>query len=525
MSTVSPRGRSRTWPRGPLCLLALTLTLAPAFSGCGVTRNDASGRTQQADALVAGATSENGLLYPPDLWTAIVPSPAATAWRVATQRSLDRPAEWPYPAGETLALLTDEQGPQLGAWTMARALPELATELAAVCDDLPAWQRDGVATQDVDVVWHTALVGRAAGCPVAVDAVARTFLTRVAEEGPVVAGSRAADVLGGQPAPVVRETGNQLRSVSDIAPYLRLRRGLGMDLTGDTDLRRSAEAHARQDDETLLELVQLAMEGGERAEAERLVSLADARVQPDGRVTEAPLFQGTLGSTLKLLDYYRATGTLEQVSGQRRATLLAAIQSSTRESPIHEVAAAAAEEILQPDSVPSDRQQVLLAAAAQELRVTGQLLRTVEESIAWADLAGYAQAMGAPLTFPGLGSEAVDAWRAVPLDTAVPVLSRVVIRAARAGGAGDPGVQALAQDLAGATRGDSMTIVPAALAVYLARGTWMVPSSDLIDLLDRRQGECLGGADGFVREEDAPRTPCFVEVSRYAAELSSLLPH
>lgn len=523
MTAASPRGRTST-PRGllrPVGTVAACLSIVLGCLGC--SREQAPTTPQPQDARIDLFTSPNGLLYPPDLWSALTPSTAARAWRTAALRSVGTTASWPMDAATTYRRLTAEQGAEAAAWTMARALPDLAAGSTFWCDQVPGWRRAAVHSTDVDRVWRIGWASRVAGCGLPLDDRSRSFLTSRAGASDTVEAWRVRDALNGSsgstPVPLPAG-GNRLRDDSDLAPYLALRHPTGADVGGDAELLARAEAHALRDDETMLVLVDWLARTGRADRATALLARTGSRVLPDGDVLEPPDFSGSLGSTFRMLDLFSADGTLASVSPVRRSILQASIDATPTPTALHRLAAAACSTLLG-RSTPSDEATTLVAAATTELAVPSGPLTTVAQTVAWAELARYAQVLGTPLPFPGLNASAVREWRSGG-DSAIPVAGRVIVRAIDSG-ATTESVAPLVDLTRTLRRTDSMSVVPAVLAVHEATGDWLLPVAEVRQLLLRRQGGCLGGAD-FLRDTDQTPSTCYLETTDLAHRLASRLP-
>ena len=499
MITVGPRSLVSGRLRGRLFWAVIVLVLVGA-SGCSASSPPPiESPSSSLSSALTSMRSDNGLLFPPDLWTAVASDAQATAWYSVMARRTGTTYSQPVSDATLFRRLTSEVGAEQAAWVASRTSTHAASLLKPSCADFPAWQLKALRSGDARGAWQVRATSRAAGCPTAIDASTRHLLQSWSISPDVMRAWFAIDMLATADGRTKLPERHTLTNAADAATYLRLRVEQGASADSDNLLYQQARDEAQRDDQALYDLVSMQLAADRHDAARQLVTSLASRVQADGWISAPPDFTGTLGSTVKMVDWIKASGFIPLTDHEKKSLLLA-VDRSEKDSTLAQIAAATLRQQLGGATVTPQTKSSLLTTLAKQSHLGAGPLTSVRASVAWAELAGYAQLLGTPQAFPGMNEQAVQEWRKSPLDNAAPVMARVVIRAAQAGGGNDPSVQQLAALLAHSQRSDSMTVIPVNLAIHLTQNRWVLPPNQLRALINRRRGDCLGGSDLFLRD-------------------------
>lgn len=531
MSTVQV-GRSR--PIWALLVTSLVLTLP--IGGC-LHQTAASTAPSQAAAPseLGRFQTANGLLYPPELWAAVGPSEQARFIRWRIERDLaPGTAAWGGDPIRTFTAIAAESDETTAAYLLVSA-GVTDHRFAAWCSGrIPTWSRSAVRDADIDSLWMVSETSRTLGCPLtALPPGGDRLVDTSAAGNDVIPVWEAAAVLAhltdpDAPVPVPVRPSN-LRGPLDAARFLALRAGLDHQHVADAPelARQLAGSAAATDDLVLLNLVDAHLAVGDRDLAGAVAQDFDPRrVQADGEILEVPRFDGSVGSTYRMLRRYagRLDDVLTPAERQRIRTALVAQRDTDA---IYTVTADAALELLSPGSVADTVASADVAAALAAMKVSSAPLGSARASLAWASIAECAGSLHVPTPFPGLTDAAVREWTSAPAAETAPTLARFLLAAQAAGAtSADPRIRTLAGLLAGfLSKGDPATMptgssVPGSLAVHRLTGAWPIAEPTLRQLLTDREGTCRGEFGGFLRDSAAPRSPCNVDTSLAADQLT-----
>jgi hypothetical protein len=526
-------GRSRPiW-----ALLTVTVALVLPIGGC--LHHDAGVAAPAAAAPAASELSrfqtDNGLLYPPELWAAVGASEQARFLRWRMGRALDpRAADWsgdPVRTFRAIAAETDEATAAhllLSAGITDRRFSDWCTGALA------RWAKDAVTSTDIDGLWMVTETANRLGCPLATlpsggDALVATS----AGSNDVIPAWEADSIVRHRSDPAATVPlpagAHNLRGALDAARFLFLRAAQdGQHVASAPELaRKLADSGVDSDDLARSYLVAAHVAAGDRDLA---VTAADGfdrrRVLAGGDVLEIPRFDGSVGSTYRMLRRY--AGRLDAVlAPSARERIRTALAAQRGQDPIFTVTADAALALLDGSPVaPADATREVAAALAS-MGVPDGPLPSAKASLAWTSIAECAASLGVPLHFPGVAGAAVREWSDVDTAKAGPTLARFLLAAQAAGATiGDPGVRALAdrlkQYLAGTPLPELPTtsVVPGAVALHRLTGRWAVAPDALRGLLAERTGDCRGDFGGFLRDAPAPRSVCNVDSSLAGDQLA-----
>jgi hypothetical protein len=518
-------GRSRpTW-----ALLTATLALILPIGGCF-----------DRDAAVTAPASElsrfqtgNGLLYPPELWSAVGASEQARFLRWRTGRDLGQEAAtWSRDPMRTFSAMAAESDPATAAYLLVSAGVTDPRFTGWCASTLAGWARDAIGSADIDGLWMVTQTARRLGCPLRTLPSGGDALVATSAAGQdVVPAWEAAGITAdpSDPAPVPLPTGrNNLRGPLDAARFLYLRSSLeGHDVASAPELARTLAGSGTDDDLVRAYLVEAHLAAGDRALAAQVAGGLDPRrVLADGEVLEVPRFDGSVGSTYRMLRRY--AGRVDTVlTPAEQERIRAALTAQRDHDPIFAVTADAALSLLGTPAVSSADAAREVSAALAAMGVSDGPLPSAKASLAWASIAECAASLGVPLDFPGLRASAVREWEAAAPAQAAPTLARFLLAAEAAGATTDDGpIRTLADQLQhylASTPLDALpsaALVPGALALHRLSGRWPIDPVALRALLTARDGDCRGDFGGFLREEPTARTACNVDTSLAGDQLA-----
>lgn len=511
------------------CALLVATLAATALSGC---RGDAGGTARpgpSADtAQTVGFRSSNGLIFPPELWSAVGASREAQMLRALAAAQLGQPldsAAWS--ATDTSSLLADESSPLEAAWLTAQGPRGAAPRLTATGSMTQALSRGEWLE-----VWMADDVARLSGAPLALGADDRRRL-EAGRAGDDVLGQHVsaavlarADGASTHPLPPLPDRA-RTGSPREAALLLMLRATGGEHPdTRNGGLVPSLLQAARTDDWTLYYLTRAHAAVRDLERARGVVAAFDTRrLLPGGTVLEVPAFNGSVGSTFRMVRYHASRGDLDGFLGKGgRAELVDALSTQRGVDTLHALAVTATLTVLDPSSVPAVERAAVVEDAATEL-IPGDGPMTLEQAVAWTQLAEYARAMEVPMPYRGLTPETVTRWQEASPSLAAPTLSRF-LRARGPEARTDPQVRELLPVLRSALTGrapadiESSILVPASLALHEIEGTWLLPQDEVSQTVESRWDGCRGDFDGYLRESGTDRAVCNVDDSLAALDLT-----
>lgn len=532
ISRLSPVGLLRPTGAG---LVAAVLFALPS---CGATQ-PLPPATPAAPVHTTFQTG-NGLLYPPELWGAVPESELARFLRWRVERALDAatPA-WPGDPQRTFSALAAETSEPLAAKTLLDGGVGVAALGRLCAADIAGWVDAAVIGRDIDALWLATEVAAGLGCPVRdLPSGADAILDAAAAGRDVIPAWEAAGIrarqAGSAAPPALPTAANNVRDARDAARYALLaatQTGRPVDRLPEA-VRDLALPAAGDDDFVLLDLVQAQLAGGDDAAARALAGSYDPRrLRPGGRVLEHPRFEGSVGSTHRMLRWFAARGTLtDQLTVQERADMAAALRSQRDKDPVHRVTADAALVLLDDTAVDEPTRRADVAAALDAMGVASGPLTSARQALGWASLAECAESLGVRLPYPHVTDAVLHDWATVSPAEGAPSLARFLLAAHAAGATGDepslaPLIGRLRDHLAEADPAQvpTSTLAAGVLTVHQFTGRWAVEPATLRALLAERQDDCLGGFSGFVRETDTPDTVCNVDASLAALRLGTAL--
>jgi hypothetical protein len=484
-------------------------------------------------AAVTGASfrSSNGLYFPPELWSAVGESREAAMLRaLATAQvggTLDRT---PWAAKDTPTLLADESSPLEAAWLVAQGPEPAGAGSGGGSTPLTGWAV-AISSGDWLQVWMADDLDRARGGRAVLSAADRTRL-EAARTGSDALGQHVATVVlarrDGVAAPPLPTLPERARTDSPReAALLLMLRGLGGEQPDvrNAGLVPSLLAAARTDDWVLYYLTRAYAAAGRVDSARAVLARFDTRrVLPDGSLLEVPEFNGSVGSTFRMVRYHSGRQDLDDFLGKGgRGELARTLSGQRGVDALHALAVTATLALLDPSSVAPAERRTVVETAVTTL-VPGTAPMTLEQAVAWTQLAEYARSLDVPMPYRGLAPSAVQRWQEVSPDVAAPTLARF-LRARGAAAKGDPQAEALLPVLRAALTSrptaqiESSILVTGSLALHAIEGSWPLEPSVVSAALEGRWGGCRGDFDGYLRESAASSSVCNVDDSYAALDL------
>lgn len=484
------------------------------------------------DPIEANFRSANGLLFPPELWAAPGPSTESALLRELSLRVTGAPATWTESGDQTLAQVAAETSLPEAAFLVGQA----GLTTSALSDHrLRAVARDAVDGRDLDALW---MVSQTPSAPALRDVVvaARSWLLEEAGASDTVPRLQARDLLAqfvpGEAPPEEPSTDLVFRHARDAAYYLYRRSAEqeGWGPASDPRIVKLAQAAIGQDDWVRYWLVRAYAAAGEESRAVELARDIDPRrLLPGNVILEPPQFEGTLGSTFRMIRYLTLEERSTALNPSLRTQLVGAAEKLRATDLSHRLAGDAIIVLLAPGEL--ERSEPSSAVAAAVRANVGDLkhpLASAEKAQAWMTIAEHAQAMGVPLAFPGLSASATRSYLRSKED-GVRAAARLLLAVSTTAGDSRSVRQLVAlvsehlreRPLASI---DSAVLFAGSLAIHRLTGSWVVRPEALRAEIMTRSGGCRGGFDGFVRSSSQQLSACDVDASWIAASLNEELP-
>lgn len=523
----------------PLSRAARAFFVAAAVApvaACGGPAGDTP--TAVPTSFVGTFATGNGMLYPPELWGALEPSMAAAMFHTTALRAIGEQAGWSASPREAFEVLATEMTAPEAAFALAdsgllNGAPPWTTT------DIETWWDEARRTADVDMLAKILRLaedaGTAADLPVDDDLLGVLDAARTGDD--IVPARRAAELLATlAPEHLATSdgvaTGTNLRHARDAADVLLFAATIertdpsGVDPLA-LDLALDAVA---TDDVVYADVVRSYAASGELDEASRIANLFDRRrVLPDGTVLEPPVFEGTIGSTFRMVRYLAEADRLATDLSDAERTELVRLSRSVLDIDLsHRLAGLSTAALLDPASVSAaERTEAITEALDREVGRGASL--DIDRALAWAAVAEHADVLGVPIEFPGLSADAIDVLaNEDPANVAFAIAKLLLAIPLDATSHADEvdqlvGLLEAALGAAPAAELDSLTLFGGALAVHHATGRWPVPADVLLNQIATRRGDCRGGFAEFVRDTVTPAAPCNVESTRFANQIATII--
>jgi hypothetical protein len=501
--------------------VALGLSLAVAFAVCCT---GCAERIPELPKAPTGPTyvSPNGLLYPPELWGALDRSFLAQALHAAASLALGGASSLRTTPGETFQALQGETSEVEAAYLTVTLTTDGDGTWPWGSEQVSQWWESASLAGMVDSMWMADRIAEASGRRLEPSESSLKVLSAAVDSQPF--GPVALDLL---------QRYRPMASGIDPTPQPPVARG-GRDAA--LLLLHSAQSEGRSPDElpALLRVAQGALltddwaysflvrayaAVGRTDRAELVAAVFDRRrVLPGGEILEVPSFDGTVGSTFRMVRYLNEAGeTAGILDGQKAGDLSERVQSLLNADEMHLAAGTATLALLVPSDHPHEERAAAIQAISDQV---GDDPLSVSQAFAWTYVAEYASTMGVPLDFPGLANGSANEWiEQIPAGSAWPI-ARFLLGLHDTGNAvGDPDVPrltaALRKHLAATEVKDlpSTALFTGELAVHAVTGQWVHDPAMLLAEADARWGSCIGGYDNFVRETRAPSDWCNADAS------------
>jgi len=471
------------------------------------------------------------MLYPPELWGALGPSTTAALVRDEIARTLGEPSSWSVSIDDAYEQMSAETNELQAAHLIRTASVFDGQPAPWTTDDIETWWQTAASDADVDAMWMADHLAEDDGLTLDLSEAHATVLAAATTGPDAVPHELAADLegpaqdAGGSPA-----SPPNFRDARDAALFLLLEaeQGTAPD-EQPADIVAIAQSGVGTDDLLDLYLVQAWTAAGDTKKAEAVADAFDhRRTTADHQILEMPSFAGTPGSTFRMVRYLDTTlGDTSSLSPSVRDRMVRSLSGLGSTDLQHELATTATLAMLDPGSVDLVARHDLVDRAVATVPSDRPL--SLEEALQWTAIAEYSGAMDVQITFPGLSDEALAAWTAEDPSTVAPSIVRLLLALDEMGQVdGDPGIDVLADTLRAALGPDhadipSGTLFGGALALLAWDGSTPVDPETLAAEIDDRRGGCLGGMDGFVRDDSPTGSPCNVDSTRYAALLAAAL--
>ena len=533
-------GSRRAWPARLLPAAQCQLLLLGACQPDPTAPATPDGLTAELAAL----RTDNGLLYPPELWDVLTPSPRSEALRNQALTALGEPVGWslaPAPLYQALAGETDDL---TAAWLLVGAGLDPPVSPATIT----AWlQRPQPVSDEVglDRLWQAVTVATHRGDEIDLSPATVVQARQWLDDPSPLRQLQAVDILlaAGHDRPPLPAAATWLRhleaSEQGHQPQTAARELLAWVMLHRDSPQFNLEPTywqplftlARDNDDTYSYLVQAFAAAGEHAVARQIAAGFDQRrLRDDGSVLEPPRFTGSVGSTFRMLRLLQqAQPGSTALPGAEE--LESAVRHLLTRDTSHWVAGLATIQLLHgPDAVPrAERQAAIEAAMADTGVVAGQPM-ALEAAMGWIAVAEYATVLQVPVEFPGLTPQALqdllDPGELDPDgDGALYAVARLALALLDTGHHDAAVLPVLADHLHTglASRTPAQTngllLFAGSLALLRLERPLPVPAPELAMEIEQRRGDCLGGFHSFIRELRPANTACNVEVTRYAAQV------
>ena len=193
----------------------------------------------------------------------------------------------------------------------------------------------------------------------------------------------------------------------------------------------------------------------------------------------------------------------------------------------HRLAGLAVINLLEPGTVTSGDAGHAVAEALRQAGVSG-VASGPEQAIGWTAVVDYADALGVRVAAPTLTAGAVRAWVTAEEPRVSVSISRYLLALQhtghlRRGPALDRLVARVATELRQPERTESIVLFSGALAIQAATGRPALTDRQLRQQIAARDGQCLGGFGGFVRDLPAAGTACDADATWFATLLGKEL--
>ncbi|HEX5595493.1 MAG TPA: hypothetical protein VFX61_05620 [Micromonosporaceae bacterium] len=532
------------WTR--LRRLVPLLALVLAITGCGSSSGgstDAPAEPRPVLADLAELRTPNGLLYPPELWSALAVSPRSEVLRNLALSALGEDIVWSRPPAGLHAALVDETDGLTAASLMLEAGLDPAVKLPLVTKWLAEAERAGKGYEALQRRWQAVTFARHTGVDVELSRATLDEVREMITDPSPLAQRQAADILtaaGAPPAPEdIPEPQAWLRRLAttgapdaqtlarELHSWVILHRG-APGLSRDRTFWKPLLEAAPVSDEANSYAVRAFAAAGNPDLAHEIAARFDKRRLVTAGVLEPPVFSGSLGSTFRMIRFlHEGPSGVAPLDGGWTSSVIGAVEPLMTRDLSHRLAGLATLHLLRPGTVPLEQRRAVIAEALSDVGAAAGTPMSAEVAMGWISVAEHAIVFGVPVEFPGLSPAALEALRG-PEDDALYAVARLLLALHGAGHQGAEVVRGLAEHLRSALTGreiaevNTLLLFGGSLALLKVVGKAPFTASQLRDENDRRWGQCRGGFQSFIREGREPNSVCNVEATRYANALQEV---
>lgn len=509
------------------------LLVIPFFIAC-CTPSNMRGNVEVAsdDQNAPSLLTDNGLLYPPELWFAVDSTVLARLYY--TQLKPDVAARWDLTPNETGRAIISENPDHdnlTAAYVVARAIDNgliMPGAEGSFCVDDDYLTERWLSASDSELPAMTMLQ---------VYAIAQQrnlSLPFEREQKIVLANAFSSDDL--LHAAYAYELGESLEpglfDINDIStnilfpidapPALASMQRAGLEYcslpAGLTDM---ATANAFSSDAALVDVVTAFRNWGMESEADSLVAKYDQRrVLSESDVLDMPKFSGSEGSTYRVLRYEHDTSHRLTTDAERRAVQSTLQRSHARDLTV-ELAVMGSMFYLDPASVNSHEIKKTIRRATEMLQPNSEGELGLEDMQWWMSIAEICDSLDVDIRYPGLSDEAFERLESEEPIVVSQVSAKLVLAIELAqNGTGHEDVGRLLSILEARAReidldtASSLEIALLQAAYRAGANESLFVDSDVDKEFAVRQGNCRGGFKDMVREARVANSECSIETNR-----------
>ncbi|WP_216395868.1 hypothetical protein [Arcanobacterium phocae] len=284
-----------------------------------------------------------------------------------------------------------------------------------------------------------------------------------------------------------------------------------------------ATQNAYSSDATLVAIVHALQGWGKTEQADTLIEGYDKRrIISQTEILDETVFSGSEGSTYRVLRYEDETGQ-RLTTDSERAKVQATLEPNHSEDLSVRLAIIGSLHYLDPTVVTSQESSAVIKKLTDSLNYDsdGKFIR-VEDAFMWMSVAETAQSLDTTILYPGLSEQAFELFEnEEPVRTA-PMTAKFIlaINSAQDSPSKEDDMRRLSKILK--ERANEIDIAQASTfeIVYLQNAYQSVTGETLFptDIIDKelteRAGKCRGGFKNMVRERRTPYSECSIETNR-----------
>lgn len=520
-----------TVAKGALYLSSLAVVIILVVS-CSVNKVSTNGKYSLPPHSNLSLLTENGLLYPPELWSVIEPTTLARLSYAQINHEVSE--AWDLNSQQTTDALLEEN-PALNEidanYIVSRALlnglrmNNSKDSFGINISDLnESWNNTPNAESPIISMLKISTIARQRNFPLTLNENHKLILETAFHSNDLLQAAYAYEISEVfMPGHFNHsDLPHNIIYLSDTPAILASLQRAGLNYESlPHQLANIAIDNAFFSDEALVDVVVALQNWNKNIKANELISKYDKRrVISAKKILDQPNFSGTEGSTYRVLRYEAETGN-ELTTDSERKTVLATLENSNSQELSTRLAVTASLAYLAPNKITGEERSNLIKTALKHLQFDPSGKLHLEDAFTWMSIAEIAESLNIKIIYQGLSEEAFQDLENESPEVAAHAVAKLIL-GIKSTKYADTQNDLIRLSKILEKRATKLILMNASTSelVYLqtayeaATNRPLFSKSDFNNEIDARQGNCRGGFLNMVRETRTPDSECALETNR-----------